>query len=120
MELLSALSVAAGVTQFLDFGYKIASGTIERYTSATGALAEHDELESLTTRLEALTETLDDSSTFWSSSNTGPDESGYTKSLRDVVNSSRHVASDLLAALVQVRAAGKHNLAEGLMATFKG
>ncbi|KAH7234043.1 hypothetical protein B0J15DRAFT_504725 [Fusarium solani] len=90
MEPLSALSVAAGVAQFLDFGYKIASGTIERYTSATGALAEHDELESLTARLEALTETLNDSSTFWNNS-TRPDEPGYTKSLRDVVDNSRHV-----------------------------
>ncbi|KAL6358933.1 hypothetical protein LRP88_09128 [Fusarium phalaenopsidis] len=119
MEPLSALGIAAAVAQFLDFGCKIASGTIERYTSATGALAEHDELESLTTRLEALTETLDDSSTFWNNSTTGPDEPGYTKSLRDVVNNSRHVASHLLAVLVQVRATGKHNLAESLAATFK-
>ncbi|KAJ3527586.1 hypothetical protein NM208_g10623 [Fusarium decemcellulare] len=119
MEPLSALSIAAGVAQFLDFGYKIAAETIERYTSVTGALTEHDELESLTTRLEALTATLDDSSTFWNDHSTGADEPVYVQSLRDVVDSSRAVASDLLAALVQVRATGKHNLAESLVVTFQ-
>ena len=45
MDLLIALSLAASVLQFVDFTYKLVSGSVEIYKSATGLTSENKFLE---------------------------------------------------------------------------
>ena len=54
LDPLSALSVAASVVQFLDFGNKIVSKGIQAYKSNDGALIENAEIEEATQRLAQL------------------------------------------------------------------
>jgi hypothetical protein len=58
MDGLSALSVAASVAQFIEFGYGLVSKSKEIYTSADGALIQHIETESATNRLIELNERI--------------------------------------------------------------
>jgi hypothetical protein len=58
MEPFSALAVATSIIQFLDFSAKVVSkGNLLR-KSATGALAENDEIEGLAVRLQGMAEGL--------------------------------------------------------------
>lgn len=58
MDPLSALSVAAAVVQFVDYGTKIVSKGTKLCKSSDGALAENIELETASTRLQRLSGTL--------------------------------------------------------------
>jgi hypothetical protein len=61
MDPLSALSVAAAVVQFVDYGTKIVSKGRELYKSADGALSENIKLDTTATRLPSLSSTFEDS-----------------------------------------------------------
>jgi hypothetical protein len=56
MEPLSALSVAASVAQFLEFGYSLVSKSREIYGSAQGTSIQNAELETATNHLLGLNE----------------------------------------------------------------
>jgi hypothetical protein len=58
MDPVSALSVAASVIQFVDYGTRVISKARELYTSADGALSANSEIEEATTRLQALSGSL--------------------------------------------------------------
>lgn len=58
---LSALSVAASVVQFVEFAHKIVSKGRQLYDSPNGALRDNEETETVTKRLQALTEMLKES-----------------------------------------------------------
>ena len=60
MDPLAALSVAAAVIQFVDFGLTLTSEGVELYES--GSLAENDELELITIDLSILIAKLEQSS----------------------------------------------------------
>jgi hypothetical protein len=55
LDPLSALSVAASVVQFVDFGTQILSKGKKLYKSVDGALPENIELEAAAVRLQSLT-----------------------------------------------------------------
>jgi hypothetical protein len=56
MDPLSALSIAASVIQFLDFGSKIVSKGVHLYKSSDGTLSEHVEIEMAANRLREMSE----------------------------------------------------------------
>jgi hypothetical protein len=58
MDPVSALSVAASVIQFVDYGTRVISKARELYTSADGALSANSKIEEATTRLQALSGSL--------------------------------------------------------------
>jgi len=58
MEPFSALSVAASVIQFVDYGTRVIAKAREMYTSADGALSANVEIENTTNRLQELSGSL--------------------------------------------------------------
>jgi hypothetical protein len=58
MDPLTALSIAASVVQFVDYGTKLLSKGRELYKSADGALSENVELEGASSRLNLLSSDL--------------------------------------------------------------
>lgn len=58
MDGLSALSVAASVAQFIEFGLDLVSKSKEIYKSANGASIKHEETEAATKRLVQLSDRL--------------------------------------------------------------
>ncbi|PMD37906.1 hypothetical protein L207DRAFT_635353 [Hyaloscypha variabilis F] len=61
MDPLSALTVAAAVVQFVDYGTKIVSKGRELYKSVDGALSENIEFKTASGRLQRLSSTLQES-----------------------------------------------------------
>jgi hypothetical protein len=62
MDLLTALSLAGNIIQFVDFGTRLLSTTKALYRSSVGSLAINDELELVTSDLSILIIKLKDSS----------------------------------------------------------
>jgi hypothetical protein len=58
MDPVSALSVAASVIQFVDYGTRVISKAREIYASADGTLSANSEIEEATTRLQVLSNSL--------------------------------------------------------------
>jgi hypothetical protein len=61
MDPVSALSIAAAVVQFIQFGSSLTSKATQIYKSAEGALAEHIECDKATARLTELSGKVKDS-----------------------------------------------------------
>lgn len=61
LDPLTALSVAATVVQFVDFGSKLVSKGKEFYKSPDGVLLENAELEDASGRLQGLSRSLEES-----------------------------------------------------------
>ena len=53
LDPFSALSIATGVVQFLDFGRKLVSGSVDLYHSSEGESAKHSFLKPVAERLQA-------------------------------------------------------------------
>ena len=58
LDPLSALSVAASIVQFIDFGMKLISKSRELAKSSSGALVEHEEMLAASIRLKDLDDGL--------------------------------------------------------------
>lgn len=58
MDPFSALSAAACVVQFLDYGIRVMSKSRELYTAADGALSANVEIEEASARLQGLSRAL--------------------------------------------------------------
>ncbi len=58
MDPLSALSLAAAVAQFVDYGFKIVSGAREIHASLAGATTEDQHLETATRDIQRLLDKL--------------------------------------------------------------
>jgi hypothetical protein len=56
MDPLTAAGIAGNIIDFADFSTKTLSKAKQLYESASGATAENDELESLTSNLKSLVE----------------------------------------------------------------
>ena len=54
MDPFSALSLASNIVQFVDFGYKLTSNSLEIYKSAKGASSANEELEFITKDLNEI------------------------------------------------------------------
>ncbi|RDL30687.1 uncharacterized protein BP5553_10032 [Venustampulla echinocandica] len=58
MDPMSALGLAANIFQFIDFGTRLLSGTLEVYHSTTGASSENIEIEEISERLSIFSDEL--------------------------------------------------------------
>lgn len=45
MEVLATISLVGNIVQFVDFSYKLISGSAQLYSSVKGALVENSEIE---------------------------------------------------------------------------
>ncbi len=102
MDPLTALSVAAAVIQFVDFGLRLTSAGIELYES--GSLAVNDELELITRDLTRLAQDIVAAPTHML--NYSEDEA----SLKKLANECQKIGEELLAQLksLRVRPSGNH------------
>ena len=62
LDPFSALSLASNIVQFVDFSSKLISNSAELYSSKTGSIAKHKELESLYLDLHQLSQKVNTSS----------------------------------------------------------
>lgn len=116
MDPLSALAVAAGAVQFLDFGTRLITGTVERYQSTAGATEHHLEIEALAEQINELAGCLSPSP----EEHSNPAEaSSSDKQLRKIVHECRNVAAQLLQILADLKSKGRKTLVDSLMATAK-
>jgi uncharacterized alpha-E superfamily protein len=106
LDPLSALSVAAGVVQFVDFSSKIVSKAKYLYKSINGVLRENAEAETVTIRLKQMTsklsESLRQSETVVQ---TGEDEElrAQHDRLREICKECRKVSDELISHLGELK-----------------
>jgi hypothetical protein len=96
MDPLSALSIAAAVVQFVQFGCSLVSKAYQYHGSASGNLPEHIECESATARVVKLTEGIKSSA---SKVTFGPEE----KAIEAVCQACSEISNELLARLQKLR-----------------
>ncbi|KAI9660945.1 MAG: hypothetical protein M1821_009272 [Bathelium mastoideum] len=117
---LSALGLAGNIIQFIDFGSKLISQSVEQYRSAVGTSTQYLDLEALTQSLQSVAKGLRDSIA-------GPDKSEIkTKdelALRQLVQSCQSVAADLINILddlkINPKAHGLNRRAQSLRQAFR-
>ena len=93
MDPLSALAIACGVTQFVDFGSKILSKGFEISKSATGTTESYSAIEAIASDFERLTERI-----------SGPVLTGSDASLARIRQGCQEIAKELLARLEAFKA----------------
>jgi len=96
MDILTAIGLVGNIVQFVDFGSKLISKSVELYRSGEGALGENIDTETATYHLLLLNDKLKDTAT-----STGD------KTLLDLCEACHTVARDLLEALDKVKVKGK-------------
>ena len=117
MDPVSALSIAAGVAQFLDFAVGLVSGTWKRYRSATGTLGRDEEIESLVKRILSYSDKLR-CPPKTKASGVGI-ATGQADQLQTIVQSCKGVADELLGILSTLKIDRRHQLMESLIVTAK-
>ncbi|KAI9686895.1 MAG: hypothetical protein M1822_002648 [Bathelium mastoideum] len=117
---LSALGLAGNIIQFIDFGSKLISQSVEQYRSAVGTSTQYLDLEALTQSLQSVAKGLGDSTA-------GPDK-GEVKTkdelaLRQLARSCQSVAADLINILdglkINPKAHGLNRRAQSLRQAFR-
>ncbi len=117
MDPLSALSIAAGVAQFLDFAVGLISGSWKRYRSATGTLEKDEETELLVHRLLSYSDKLHCPSKTEASG--AVIATGQADQLQTIVQSCKSVADELLGILSTLKIDRRHRLLESLIVTAR-
>jgi hypothetical protein len=97
MDPLSTIGLVGNIVQFVDFGSKLISKSVELYRSTEGALDENLDTETATNHLKDLNEKLKN----------GAKSTGDT-TLKDLCEACDKVARELLEALDKVKVKGKH------------
>lgn len=100
LDPVSALSLAANVVQFVDFGCKIFSESREVYKSAAGCSQQYIELEVLDRSLSRLSDNLGASASFVAAS-FGPSEK--EKAMVELAVSCKEVADETLSAIQNLK-----------------
>lgn len=101
MDPLTAVSLAAGILQFVDFGVKLFTTGYQTYKSCNGQTNENEHIEKLTIDLKSVAERLERDMRGCSTSLTDDD-----LALLGLAKQSRSLAQELLNILEKVR--GKH------------
>ena len=102
MDPLSALGLAGTVLQFIDFAYKLVSGSVEIYKSTGGLTAENEFLEVIAEDVRQRSDDIPDSSAF-GSSNAG-------RRLQMLATKSKNIAQQILGIIEYLkRETGKPN-----------
>jgi hypothetical protein len=118
MDPLSALAVATAVTQFLEFGVNVVSGTWERYREAAGTTENHTDIGSVASTIRDLAGNVRRPSQGALSSNSTIN-SQQERQLEKITKKCQDVADELLALLSELKATGRHKLTESLLITVK-
>ncbi|KAH8591608.1 hypothetical protein B0O99DRAFT_267301 [Bisporella sp. PMI_857] len=95
MDPLTALSAAAAIVQFVDYGISVVSKTAKLYTSSTGALVENAELQEASERLVDLSRSL--------KASTNEQEN---KAIQNICDSCMALSDDLISKLAKLRLMG--------------
>lgn len=126
MDPLLALSVAGTIIQFVDFGTRMLSSTIELYKSTNGSLKVSEELELMTGDLQAVLVKL--------RANTGPEAhhppgpnsqcqteiDEHRDTFLEICNNAILIAAELLSKLDSLKVKdGKHRVWQTLKAAIK-
>ena len=110
MDPVTALGLASNIVQFVDFSWKLLSGTIDLYGSETGALADHDVLELISSDLIKLNDALLDPS--------------YTvhvsDPIRDLAGQCKAVAQELFRILEKIKVVGSPNKWKSFVQALRG
>jgi hypothetical protein len=111
MEPLSALSLAAAIAQFVDFGLKITGNAREIYGSLSGATEENQHLEAATRMTRHLTEKL------------VPSSLGHLTEeetmLNDLVTECRSLSAELLNLLNKIKPKDPKSKRQATVSSFK-
>jgi hypothetical protein len=120
MDPLSALSVAAAVVQFVDYGTDLVSKGRELYKSADGALSGNFELEAASSRLQLLGGALQDSLLHGQQGRQGP-LTERDQGLDTICNGCTDVSKDLISRLKRLKLPTdcKHRKWESFKLTLK-
>jgi hypothetical protein len=123
MDPLSALSLAGTIVQFVDFGSKLLSNSVQLYKSSKGALKTHEELELITGDLQSVIVKLRGTSSIVSGEVAGPlteVDQRQEDSFRKICDEATQIAKELLSRLRSLRVKnGEHRRWESLKAATK-
>ena len=103
LDPLTAISLSGSILQFVDFGGKIVSGSYEIYRSGKGALQENLEIENITKEVNRLNVKILSFRTDYPPSPHLNALSQDDASLRELAQSCKLVADDLLDMLQQLK-----------------
>jgi hypothetical protein len=96
MEPLVAISLISNIVQFVDFGNKLVSKTVEGYRSADGAFVDNAHLQTATNDLVALNKSINSNAT----------PGSVNTALISLCSSCNDVARELLGALAKLKIQG--------------
>ncbi|KAI9867951.1 MAG: hypothetical protein M1813_007773 [Trichoglossum hirsutum] len=97
MEVLAIVGLVSNIVQFVDFGCKLTSKSVELYQSSSGMLAENIDAEAATNHLVILNDKIKDGAV-----------AADNGALKDLCISCGATAAELLAVLGKVKVQGKH------------
>lgn len=103
MDPLSALSIAAAVVQFIQFGCSLVSKAHQIHQSGSGTLPELDESEAATTRLIDLTKNIKYSNIKSSPEDGDFEDSSYAAALETIRLNCLDISNELLTRLHKLR-----------------
>ena len=103
MDPITIIGAIGNVIQFLEFGHKLISNSVELYHSSNGALAETTDTEATMNHLCLLSDKLKDSA-----AKTGDE------TLRELCKSCEAAADELLVVLDKVKVKNKHSKWESI------
>lgn len=123
MDPLTALSVAGTIIQFVDFGSKLLSGSIELYRSSHGCLETHQELELVTSNLKSVAIKIRQASPFPEGEVGRPlshEDQHQEDSLHAICDEAARIADELLGKLASLKVKSEKNRVwESLKAVIK-
>ncbi|KAH6683967.1 hypothetical protein B0J14DRAFT_458323, partial [Halenospora varia] len=101
MDPLTALGLAGNVVQFVDFGSKLLSSSVQLYKSTTGTLKVNDELELVAAEIKALTSKLSS-------------EEDLGANFQKICNETVDIANNILMRLDKLKIGGKNRVWKSL------
>lgn len=123
MDPLTALSAAGTIIQFVDFGSKLLSGTVELYRSSVGFLEIHQQLELVTSNLKSVVIKMRQACQCEAGEGERPlreDDQRQEDSIHAICDEATRIADELLGKLANLKVKGeKHRVWESLKAVIK-
>jgi len=123
MDPLSALSVAGTIIQFVDFGSKLLSGSVELYRSFSGSLEIHQQLELVTSNLKSVAIKIRRVSSFTGGEAGRPlseEDQRQESSVHAICDEAARIADELLSKLASLKVKSEKNRVwESLKAMIK-
>ena len=119
LDPFSALSLASNIVQFVDYGGRLVSKSVELYKSAIGEATENIDLESVAQRLQLIAGELEDSTVVGDWKGKSQDEDA----LRQLALSAQKAANELISMIndlkVDPKASGLPKSIQSLRQAFR-